>query len=200
MTEISPKRESQKLRPTSKFKYGPDSIKSRTVSDFWQWAYSDLMQNIERGVLAEYIVAVLLGVNGKPRIPWTAYDLKLSNGKTVEVKTMSQLQAWYQRRLSNPRVVIKPTRKWDPKTNVMEEEPKVHADLYVICYFNADSHDLADPLNLAQWEFYAFNRKQVEKLTEGRKSISLKSLRNSGYRPATAYELQHKVAELCNDV
>jgi hypothetical protein len=200
MTEISSKRAGQKLRPTSKFKYGPDSIKNRTLSDFWQWAYSDLMQNIERGVLAEYIVAILLGVNDQPRIPWTAYDLKLSNGKTVEIKTMSQLQAWYQRRLSNPRVVIKPTRKWDPETNVMEKEPKFHADLYVICYFNADNHDLADPLNLAQWEFYAFNRKQVEKMLEGRKSISLKFLRNSGYRSVTAYELQHKVAELCKDI
>ena len=135
-----------------------------------------------------------------PRIPWTAYDLKLSNGKTVEIKTMSQLQAWYQRRLSNPRVVIKRTRKWDPETNVIEKEPKFHADLYVTCYFNADNHDLADPLDLAQWEFYAFNRRQVEKMLEGRKSISLKFLRNSGYRSVTAYELQHKVAELCKDI
>ncbi|MDH5690073.1 MAG: hypothetical protein OEY81_01410 [Candidatus Bathyarchaeota archaeon] len=200
MTEISSKWAGQKLKPTSRFKYGPYSIKSRTISDFWQWAYSDLMQNIERGVLAEYIVAVLLGVNEKTRIPWTAYDLKLSNGATVEVKAMSQLQAWYQRKLSNPRVVIKPTRKWNPETNIMEKDPKFHADLYVICYFKANCHESADPLNLAQWEFYAFNQKQVEKLLEGRKSISLKFLRNSGYKPVTAYKLRQKVTELCNNV
>jgi len=164
MKSIRPK--PQKLDPSTRFKDGPDSINRRTISDFWQWAYSDLMQNVERAVLAEYIVAALIGVDNKLRVPWLAYDLKLPNGKTVEVKTMSKLQAWYQRKLSSPRVVIKPTRK----------------------------------LNLAQWEFYAFNRKQVEKMLEGRKSISLKFLRNSGYRSVTAYELQHKVAELCKDI
>ena len=189
----------QKLKPNAEFKCGPDCIQHRTISDFWQWAYSDLMQNIERGVLAEYIVAVLLGVDGKPRIPWMAYDLELPNGK-IEVKTMSKLQAWYQKRLSNPRVVIRPTRKWDPKTNVMEEEPKLHSDLYVICFFKAESHDIADPLNLAQWEFYVFSRKQIERLLEERKSISLKFLKGSGIRPVTAYELKRKVTELCKDM
>jgi hypothetical protein len=191
MKSIRPK--PQKLDPSTRFKDGPDSINRRTISDFWQWAYSDLMQNVERAVLAEYIVAALIGVGNKLRVPWLAYDLKLPNGKTVEVKTMSKLQAWYQRRLSSPRVVIKPTRKWDPKTGVMEKEPKLHADLYVICYFNADSHDLADPLNLAQWEFYAFNRKQVEKMLEGRKSISLKYLEKLGINPIKAHELREHI-------
>jgi len=86
-----------KLDPLTKFSGGPDSINRRVVSDFWQWAYSDLMQNTERGVLAEYIVAVLLGVDDKLRVPWLAYDLKLPDGKTVEVKTMSRLQAWFQK-------------------------------------------------------------------------------------------------------
>lgn len=27
-----------------------------TVSDFWSWAYSDLLNNTSRGVLAEYLV------------------------------------------------------------------------------------------------------------------------------------------------
>ena len=188
-----------KLDPFTRFKGGPDSINRRTISDFWQWAYSDLMQNIERAVLAEYIVAVLLSVDKKLRVPWLAYDLQLPNGKLVEVKTMSRLQAWRQKRLSNPRVVIKPTRKWDPKTNAIEDTPKFHSDIYVICFFTADSHDTADPLNLAQWEFYAFNQKQVEKLLKGRKTISLKILRDSGIRPVTAHELKGKVTELSKD-
>ena len=169
---------SRKLEPTANFKGGSTIVQTRTVKDFGQWAYSDLMQNTERGVLAEYIVAVLLGVDDKPRASWLAYDLELPNGKTVEVKTMSKLQAWYQKSLSEPKVVIKPTRKWDPETNEMEEEPLLHADFYVICFFNAESHETADPLNLDQWEFYVLERKQVENVLKERKSISLEFLKD----------------------
>ena len=158
------------------------------------------MQNVERGVLAEYIVAVLLDVDNKLRVPWLAYDLKLPNRMTIEVKTMSRLQAWYQRKLSTPRVVIKPTRKWDPKSDVMDEEARFHSDLYVICFFKADSHDTADPLNLTQWEFYTLSQMQVLELLKGRKSISLRNLRESGFRPVTAYELKGKLIEISKDV
>jgi len=191
MKSIRPK--PQKLDPSTRFKEGPDSINRRTISDFWQWAYSDLMQNVERAVLAEYIVAALIGVDNKLRVPWLAYDLKLPNGKTVEVKTMSKLQAWYQKRLSTPRVVIKPTRKWDPKTNLMEDTPKFHSDLYVICFFTAVSHDAADPLNLAQWEFYVLARERIEGFWKERKSISLEFLKEKSIKSTTAFELRDEV-------
>jgi hypothetical protein len=32
-----------------------------TVADFWGWSRSDLLDNTERGVLAEFIVATALG-------------------------------------------------------------------------------------------------------------------------------------------
>jgi len=185
-----------KLDPFTNFRGGPDAINRRTISDFWQWAYSHLMQNIERAVLAEYIVAVLLGVDEQLRVPWLASDLTLPNAKTIEVKTMSRLQAWYQKELSNPIVVIKPTRKWDPETGVMEEKPKLHSDIYVICFFTAESHDTANPLDLSQWKFYAFTKDKIKKLLQKRKSISLKYLERSGIKPFTANELKSKIREL----
>ena len=190
-------RKPSRLDPRTRFSGGPDCLNRRTISDFWQWAYSDLMQNVERGVLAEYIVATLLGVDNELRIPWLAYDLKLPNGKTVEVKTMSLLQAWYQKELSNSRVVIKPTRKWDPKTNIMEDTPKFHSDLYVICFFTADNHDTADPLNLAQWEFYVLPKKRIKGFWKERKSISLKFLRGKSVKSTTAFKLRDEVIKLC---
>ncbi|MCL2125931.1 MAG: hypothetical protein FWH33_08105 [Oscillospiraceae bacterium] len=48
------------------------------VSDvlaFWQWAYSELMGNTERGALAEYLIACALGIENEPRISWGRYDL-----------------------------------------------------------------------------------------------------------------------------
>jgi hypothetical protein len=65
-----------KLDSNAKFKNSSPSISNYTVNDFWQWAYSDLLQNTTRGVLAEYIVAVLLNVDQTPRNPWLPFDLR----------------------------------------------------------------------------------------------------------------------------
>lgn len=161
----------------------------RTVQDFWSWAYSDLLQNTTRGVLAEYIVAVLLGIDDTPRMPWDAYDLKLKDGTTVEVKTMSQLQGWAQKKLSSPQVVIGPTRSWDPKTNIMQIEPAFNADVYIFCYFHADSHDTAEPLDLTQWSFYVLPKPVLIRILDNRRSITLKHLEKHGVVPLAASQL-----------
>ncbi|MFA5926953.1 MAG: hypothetical protein WCT32_01245 [Patescibacteria group bacterium] len=169
---------------------------NRTIVDFWQWAYSDLMQNTTRAVLAEYVVAVLLGCDDKPRIPWDAYDLKTKEGKTIEIKTMSQLQAWAQKRLSEPKVALSPTRKWNPLTGIMEETPSFNADLFVICYFSADSHDTANPLDLTQWEFFVFTKDRLIELIKNKKSISLKALMREGIKSVNAEALKSAIQEL----
>jgi len=184
---------SAKLDFSTSFEGGPESINRRKVGDFWQWACSDLLQNTTRGILAEYIVAVLLGVDDTPRSPWKAYDLILPDGRTVEVKTMSRLQAWAQKRLSTPKVVVQPTRKWDPETGIMEKTPSFNASLYIFCYFNADNYNMADPLDLTQWEFFVFTKESIEKLLEKRKSIPLKYLETLGIKSLKAHELREKV-------
>lgn len=108
---------------------------SRTIQHFWRWGYSDLIQNITRGVLAEFIVAWALDLDSKPRDPWQAYDLKTKDGKRVEVKSTGYLQDWYRKgktpKIINPRFVINQTRKWTAETG-MEKEPSFNADVYVI--------------------------------------------------------------------
>jgi len=62
---IYPAIESKRLTGTEPIVNG-----DRKISDllsFWQWAYSDLIGNTERGALAEYIVACALGINKKHR-------------------------------------------------------------------------------------------------------------------------------------
>ncbi len=53
-----------------------DGLDGLTVGDFWSWAYSDLLSNANRGVFAEFIVAVALGVHEQPRLEWPA-DLEM---------------------------------------------------------------------------------------------------------------------------
>ena len=182
-----------KLDISTKFINSNKQLDSKKVVDFWQWAYSDLLQNTTRGVLAEYIVAVLLGLDVTPRNPWTSYDLKLTNGKTVEVKTMSRLQAWAQKELSVPKVVISPKRNWNPKTGILEKTPSLNADYYVICYFNAEKHSTANCLDMNQWEFYVLNREKVETILKQTKSISLKTLKRLYIKPLMADELSKEL-------
>jgi hypothetical protein len=47
-----------------------------TVLDFWKWAFSDLMSNASRGVLAEFIVATALDSTSHLRQEWAPFDLK----------------------------------------------------------------------------------------------------------------------------
>ncbi|GAB3055164.1 hypothetical protein [Virgibacillus ainsalahensis] len=34
-----------------------------SVSDFWRWAYSDMLSNTNRGILAEFLVGHAFGIN-----------------------------------------------------------------------------------------------------------------------------------------
>jgi hypothetical protein len=189
-------RKSVKLKCDSNFKNSTPLLNKHIVSDFWQWAYSDLLQNTTRGVLAEYIVAVLLGVDKTPRNPWLPFDLKLNDGTTIEVKTMSRLQAWAQKQLSDPKVVISEKRSWNPDTGILEQTPSLNADIYVICYFTSEEHLAADPLNLDQWIFFVLVKKEVGEVLKMSKSISLKALNKMNKRPLKAPELQNEISRL----
>ncbi len=186
----------KKLETSTRFSGGPKSINNKTVCDFWQWGFSDLMQNTTRGILAEYIVAALLGIENKVRNPWFPFDLQVTDGRTIEIKTMSLLQAWKQKQLSTPRVVLAPTRKWEPKTGEMEKESTFNADIYIISYFKSRDHNNANPLDLSQWEFFVFTKKQVIELLNGRKSISLGTLKKKGIKPVTAHELKNTIHQI----
>ena len=48
-------------------------------NDFYEWAYSDLLVNNQRGHLAEFIVATALGVDSQKRSEWDPYDLKYND-------------------------------------------------------------------------------------------------------------------------
>ena len=86
--------EPQPLSPNEKFVGGESTPLAVTVGDFWQWAYSDLISNTDRGILAEYIVAIALGIDDTVRVPWGPYDLVTPAGTKIEVKSGSYIQSW----------------------------------------------------------------------------------------------------------
>lgn len=62
-----------------------------SVSEFWSWAYSDLLNNTLRGVLAEFLVKKSFSFLPPPReilrTDWTPYDLTSPSGRRIEVKS-----------------------------------------------------------------------------------------------------------------
>ena len=98
---------SERLTGSESIVYNDNKISD--LLSFWQWAYSDLVGNTERGVLAEYIVACALGINNEDRILWGRYDLVTPQGVTIEVKTSGYIQTWEQQKLSNIKFGISET-------------------------------------------------------------------------------------------
>ncbi|GAB07388.1 hypothetical protein GII30_01145 [Gordonia amarae] len=159
-----------------------------TVTDFWSWAGSDLLDNSLRGQLAEFIVGSALGcVDGKVRREWDAYDLLTPDGIKVEVKSTAYLQAWGPTTKSSIKFSVGKSRAWDAETNTYDVEHKRSSDVYVFCYFACEDRKVANPLNLDQWEFYVVPTSLLEKLIPEQKSISLTSLLRLTSAPRVAH-------------
>lgn len=78
--------------------YGPDTVVvgEKTVTDFYQWAFSDFGSNALRGILAEFVVMNLLGLETpKTRQEWAPFDLEF-DGNPIEIKFTSFVQGWDQ--------------------------------------------------------------------------------------------------------
>lgn len=165
-----------------------------TVREYWQWAYSSLLGNTERGNFAEYLVAVALGIADSTRIEWDKYDLKSPSGVTVEVKASGYLQTWSQKKLSKPIFSIRPTMAWDYETNQYEETSKRQAEVYVFCIRNYKHKDEGiNPLDLSQWEFYVLPTKILDEKMTTQKTISLDRVKSLGAVNAGFGELKNVI-------
>ncbi len=148
-----------------------------TLLNFWKWSMSDLVSNVTRGVLAEFIVAVGLGVNYHAvRDEWDAYDLETNIGIKIEVKSAAFVQSWYQKKLSNISFRTPKTLVWDPDTNTRSKEPSRIADVYVFALLAHKEKKSIDPLNVNQWKFFVVPTVKLDNRTRSQHSITLKSL------------------------
>ena len=148
-----------------------------TISDFWSWAYSDVLVNTNRSVFAEFLVGSALGVLDKPRIEWDAVDLHYGN-KTIEVKCSAYLQSWKDDPSSIVIFDIGKKFAWHADTNIYEKEPTRSADCYVFCFFNELVKDKANILDINSWDFYVIPTKRINEELHDQKSIGFKKLKN----------------------
>lgn len=167
-----------------------------TLTDFWRWAYSDLVGNAERGALAEYIVACALGVTSAVRISWDKYDLLTVEGIAVEVKTSGYIQTWEQKDLSKPVFGIQPTYGWNSQTNEYESEQKRQADIYVFCLHKHTDQATINPLLIEQWDFYVMPTYLLNERLGNQKSVSLKALIKAGAEICEYEKLRERIITL----
>lgn len=163
-------------------KTGQEIFLSKRVSkkirllEFWQWSTSDLLTNTTRGILAEFIVATDLGVDGMLQNDWESYDLTSENGIKIEVKASAYIQTWHQTKLSKITYSIKPTVGWNPVTNTFEGTPQRHSDYYIFCLLHHKDQKTINPLDLDQWTFYVLNTRTLDEKLPNQKTITLSSL------------------------
>lgn len=160
-----------------------------TVLDFWRWSASDLLNNAQRGVLAEFIVLKALNCKDTKRTEWDAFDLITQKGNKIEVKSSAYLQSWKQTRFSSITYGIRATYAYDFNEMSYEEERKRQSNYYIFCLLTEKDNEKINPLDLGQWEFYLLPTKVLdEKLPEG-KTISLSSLKRLNPKVLTYDEL-----------
>ena len=153
---------------------------SRKVLDFWSWAYSDLMQNITRGYVAQYIVAWALGVDKKPNYPWESFDLRSPkpHNKRIEVKSTSFLQSWIPpRKEPKPLFVLSPRLPYS-YSDGYGKKPEWNADIYVLSYLHCRDVDKVDVMNLDQWKFWVLTKADLTRMLNGGKSLTVRKLEN----------------------
>lgn len=167
-----------------------------TVTDFWRWAYSDILSNRNRAIFAEYIVGVALGVVETPRIEWDSADLRYGRFK-IEVKSTADIQSWCQRRPSRNVFSIRKAVEWDPATGKYVGGPTRCADVYVFCHYPEQDKQKANVLNVPAWDFYISLVESLNTRCGGRKSISLSAVKQLSV-PCKFHELRAKVDFILN--
>jgi hypothetical protein len=112
------------------------------------------VSNALRGRLAEFLVAQALGIAGGVRPEWDAYDLRLDNGVTIEVKSAAYLQTWAQRVASTISFSIAPAHAWDAESNTTALEARRQAQIYVFALLHHRNKATLDPTDVDQWTFF----------------------------------------------
>lgn len=170
--------------------------KVATMKDFWSWAYSNTVDNAQRGVFAEYLVASALGISDGLRVNWDKVDLKLPDGITVEVKSSGYLQNWEQKKESLIGFGIQPTYGWDSTTNTNSKVMARQADIYCFCVHKHKEKETANPLDISQWEFFLLPTKVLNEKLGNQKTAMLSTLISIGAKKCEFGEIRERVYEL----
>ncbi len=164
-----------------------------SVKDFWTWSASDLVSNVMRGHLAEFIVAKAISATEVVRNEWATYDLTTPDKTKVEVKSAAYLQSWSQDDYSIIQFNVEPAKELDMEKGGYRGTPSRHADVYVFALLAHKDKLTVDPLNVTQWEFYVLPTAVLNERTRSQHSITLKTLEGLSGGSVNYFQLAEKI-------
>lgn len=163
----------RRLAPDEKF-VGCDAC----LLDFWAWAFSDVLANITRAALAEFIVGYALNATNGVRKEWDTFDHEYRN-KKIEVKAAGLTQRFEAgKKRSSPVFDIKKSLPigWRRPSAKPGEVPIRSADCYVFCIHTETDSETANPLDVGKWEFLIMSTKKINEIFGDQKTVALSVL------------------------
>ena len=168
------------------------------IADYWQWAYSDMLRNTQRGVFAEFIVKAALDLGGiftnnnirsnfepfdlvGPNITHRSTPPRLENSSfpcRIEVKSAAYIQSWNPHPGSTPRISfsIAPAKVPDEIGDYRPDAPmQRNSDVYVFTVYTAKERE-RNILDMNLWEFYVAKTSALDEKYGNQKTVSLTNL------------------------
>lgn len=182
--------------PSENFKFNGQTLDFKLV-DFWAWNQSDLIENRNRGILAEFLVRQALKLNFPTRLEWDAFDLVTEEGIKIEIKSAAYIQAWKQKKYSSISFDIKPTRTLLDDNNYSTESTR-QADVYIFCLLHHQDPNTINPMNLDQWTFYVTTTNSLNRTLPEQKSLSISTLETLIHEKCNYSELNERFKKIKN--
>jgi hypothetical protein len=152
-----------------------DDLYGNTVLDFWSWAFSDLLNGVNRGVFAEFLVGAVLGTTENARIEWDVAD-HIYRGRKIKVKSAAYLDHWLQSKPSRITFPIEHIQKKEIKTSVPGLTLYPRPEVYVFCVLDVKDRSEIDVLDMGKWLFYPVAAHVIETKYRKKKSLTLKEV------------------------
>lgn len=140
-----------------------------TVSDFWQWGFSELARGPLLGILGEYLVSSAIN-RPDMRRSWGPYACISPSGRRVEVKTSACIQSWTADDCHS--------RIWfdmTPDAGLGASKAR-NSDLCVFAVYTAMSHEEC-VLDLGLWDFYVLATSKLNCAMPRQGSLTLDSIK-----------------------
>jgi hypothetical protein len=179
-----------------------------SLLDFWRWAYSNLLHNMQRGTLAEFIVKSALDSHNVPenlsiKPEMSPYDLdgpviqSLCRASHIEVKSAAFVQLWDIKHPDRANFSIAPAKLPDKDGDFKDDAPRQrNSDLYVFTVYTATDRT-RNILDLSWWEFYVCPTFILNEKYGEQKTITLKSVQKL-CEPLSFNQLYDKIVEVCD--
>ncbi len=157
------------------------------VVDYWAWAHSDLVDNIERGIFAEFLVHTAVHGTNSVRSSWKRSNIISPEGISIKVKSSGYIQSWGHDELSP---IIFSIESSDESTR--------QSNVYVFCIHKHTEQESLNVLDLEQWTFFVLPTAVLNTKAPAQKTITLNRLKSLGAVETDFYGLRENVLQAAN--